>query len=58
MPSDCSCANLQPEDWDDKEYIPDPNDKKPEVCVPILHKTSLFFLSQKVPIKIMMIGVS
>lgn len=22
---------LQPEDWDDKEYIPDPEDKKPEV---------------------------
>lgn len=21
----------QPEDWDDKEYIPDPEDKKPEV---------------------------
>jgi len=24
-------AGLQPEDWDDKEYIPDPEDKKPEV---------------------------
>ena len=22
----------QPEDWDDKEYIPDPEDKKPEVA--------------------------
>jgi hypothetical protein len=22
---------LQPEDWDDKEYIEDPEDKKPEV---------------------------
>jgi hypothetical protein len=22
---------LQPEDWEDKEYIPDPEDKKPEV---------------------------
>jgi hypothetical protein len=22
---------LQPEDWDDKEYIPDPEDVKPEV---------------------------
>jgi len=21
----------QPEDWDDKEFIPDPEDKKPEV---------------------------
>lgn len=25
---------LQPEDWDDKEYIPDPEDKKPEVMMP------------------------
>ena len=22
---------MQPEDWDDKEYIDDPEDKKPEV---------------------------
>jgi hypothetical protein len=22
---------LQPEDWEDNEYIPDPEDKKPEV---------------------------
>lgn len=25
------CVMSQPEDWDDKEYIPDPDDKKPEV---------------------------
>lgn len=25
---------LQPEDWDDKEYIPDPEDEKPKVFVP------------------------
>lgn len=24
-------AYLQPEDWDDKEYIPDPEDEKPKV---------------------------
>lgn len=23
----------QPDDWDDKEYIPDPEDKKPEVKI-------------------------
>jgi hypothetical protein len=26
------CYCLQPEDWDDNEYIPDPEDKKPEVA--------------------------
>lgn len=25
---------LQPADWDDKEFIPDPEDKKPEVRMP------------------------
>lgn len=27
---------MQPEDWDDKEFIPDPEDKKPEVQALIL----------------------
>ena len=26
-----SPLTLQPEDWDDREYIPDPEDEKPEV---------------------------
>ena len=25
---------MQPEDWDDNEFIPDPEDKKPEVKFP------------------------
>ena len=25
-------SSLQPKDWDDREYIDDPDDVKPEVC--------------------------
>ena len=25
--------SLQPKDWDDREYIEDPDEVKPEVCV-------------------------
>jgi hypothetical protein len=30
------CLFLQPKDWDDREYIEDPDQVKPEVCFVIL----------------------
>ena len=39
----------QPEDWEDKEYIPDPEDKKPEVITfsffPFLHSLILHYIN-------------
>lgn len=36
---------LQPANWDDREYIEDPNDVKPEVLVVSFHTTLPFFIA-------------
>ena len=37
-------AFLQPKDWDDREYIEDPDAVKPEVCVPMHYYVNLIIL--------------